>query len=634
MRREIRLSALLVAGGALTLAGGAVARGATPTAEQALRLTPIQDAVDYERPTADEAKQSTIEAETEEGRAGWVVRGPDGQVLRRFLDVNDDNLVDQWCYYKNGLEIYRDIDSNHNGKADQYRWFNLGGMRWGVDEDEDGRIDAWRIISAEEAAAEAVAALATRDAERFARLLLTEEELQALGLGEKQASELKAKLAAARSQFRELAARQQVVGPETEFVNFGGTRPGIVPAGTAGSTRDLVVYENVAALVKTEGQHQQVFIGTLVRKGNVWRLIDLPQIASGEPIAQSGYFFRASLARPVAAQPPMADGPSQQAQKLMAELEKIDAAIATSTGNQRELLHEKRCELLRKLADGAEDAALRAQWIRQLADTTSAAVQTGAFPKGLERLEALEKELSKSKSDEPLLAYVEFRRLSAAYSQSLQEPDADFAKIQAGWLEDLEKFVEAHPRSRDGAEAMLQLAIAEEFSGDDAQAMVWYDRIVKNYSDSAPAKKAQGAKTRLDSVGRSIDLRGPTLQGSRFDLRQYRGKTVLIQYWATWCEPCKVDMARLKELQAQYAKAGFVVVGVNLDDQREEAVRYAQQERLPWVQLYEPGGLNSRLANEMGILTLPTMILVDAKGKVVSRNIHITELEGELRKLK
>lgn len=633
MRCEIYPPALLLALGLSVAIPVPAAWAASPSAAQALRLTPIQDEVEYDQPNAEEAARCTIKAEKDNGRTGWVVRGPDGRLLRKFVDINDDNVVDQWSYCRDGLEVYRDVDSNHNGKADQYRWLHLGGTRWGVDSNEDGKIDAWRIISAEEVAAEVIAALRDRDASRFTRLLLTEEELASLGMGEAQAAELKKKLDAAASDFRTLATQQKLISPETKFVNFGGTRPGIVPAGTAGSTRDLVVYENVAALVETGGEHQQVFVGTLVRKGNVWRVIDLPQVSGENEIAASGYFFRASLARQDEQAPPTAEGPDEAMQKLMAQLEKLDQAIATSSGNQRELLNDKRFDLLCKLADEANEAAQRAQWTRQLADTVSAAVQTGHFENGIERLQTLEKDLAKSKADEPLLAYVQFRRLSASYSQALQAPQADYAEIQAKWLEDLEQFVKDHPGSPDGAEAMLQLAIAQEFAGNEEKAIHWYDQILKSYASSMPAHKASGAKLRLESVGKPMRLRGTTLQGSALDLSQYRGKTVLIQYWATWCEPCKVDMARLKELQAEYAKQGFVIIGVNLDNTREEVVSYVQAERIPWAQLHEPGGLESRLANEMGILTLPTMILVDPKGDVVSRNIHVTELESELRKL-
>ena len=60
--------------------------------------------------------------------------GRDPPPLRRH---ERDNNVDQWCYYLDGLEVYRDIDSNFNKNADQYRWFHTAGTRWGVDKDED-----------------------------------------------------------------------------------------------------------------------------------------------------------------------------------------------------------------------------------------------------------------------------------------------------------------------------------------------------------------------------------------------------------------------------------------------------------------------------------------------------------------
>ena len=158
---------------------------ANPSAEQALKLTPIQEGVDYDRPTPEEAAKCKISARKIDGHVGWVVESPDGLILRKFVDTNGDNVVDQWSYYKDGVEVYRDIDSDFNGKADQYRWFNTGGTRWGVTRTKTGNDRAsWKVISAEEVTAEVVAALAKQDVQRFTRLLLTPDELQSLGLGQ------------------------------------------------------------------------------------------------------------------------------------------------------------------------------------------------------------------------------------------------------------------------------------------------------------------------------------------------------------------------------------------------------------------------------------------------------------------
>ncbi len=92
-------------------------------------------------------------------------------------------------------------------------------------------------------------------------------------------------------------------------------------------------------------------------------------------------------------------------------------------------------------------------------------------------------------------------------------------------------------------------------------------------------------------------------------------------------------MKKLKSLQAKYLKRGLAVVGINVDGQRGDAAAYVRSNRISWPQLHELGGLDSRLADELGIMTLPTMLLIDKQGRVVNRNIHGAELETELGKL-
>jgi hypothetical protein len=272
------------------------ALAAKPTVKEALSLTPVQKDVEYDIPAAAEIANCTVDVETVGGITGWVVRTAGGQVLRRFLDTNGDNRVDQWCYFKDGIEIYRDLDGNFNNKADQYRWLGTAGTRWGLDEDENSRIDSWKVISAEEVTAEVVAALRDRDVARFERLLLTTDELKSLGLTSKQISDLTDKISAATKAFASEAARQRIVTSKSEWLHFGASRPGVVPAGTDGSTKDVIVYDNVTAVVETDKKHGQLTIGTLVKIGDAWRMFDLPKNLTGDAAAASaGYFFQASF---------------------------------------------------------------------------------------------------------------------------------------------------------------------------------------------------------------------------------------------------------------------------------------------------------------------------------------------------
>ena len=608
------------------------AEAATPSAAQALKLLSVQPGVDFDQPTSQEIANCKIDARKTDGKVGWVVESPQGIILRRFVDTNGDNVVDRWSYYKDGLEVYRDIDADYNGKADQYRWFHTGGSRWGSDKNQDGTIDAWKTISAEEVSAEVVAALAGGDADRFTRLVLTPDELKSLGLGQEKAALLAKKIGGLAAAFKTLAGRQKLLTPQTRWIQFSGTRPGIVPAGTDGSSKELRVYENVVAIVQTGGKHGQVQIGTLVQVGQVWRVIDVPQpIFDGQTdVAASGFFFRPSAVnRSVSS----GTGSDEQGQKLLAELEQLDRELTQATTPQQKAeCHARRADLLQKIAQQARSPQDRAMWLRQLADMVSAAVQSGEFAEGVKRLEALFKELEKNKADKNLAAYFKFRQLTAEYGLSLQAPNADFAKIQTQWLKDLEQYTADYPTAPDAAEAMLQLAIAQEFAGQEDAAKKWYARIVRSFANSSAAKKAAGAQRRLSSIGKTIVLTGKSSTGGVIDLAKYRGRVVLVQYWATWCEPAKRDMAVLKELVSKYGRS-LSIIGVNLDNSAKDLADYLANNRLPWPQIFEEGGLDSRPANQLGILTLPTMILVDKQGKVVNRNIQMAELDGALKKL-
>jgi len=319
-------------------------------------------------------------------------------------------------------------------------------------------------------------------------------------------------------------------------------------------------------------------------------------------------------------------------QKHIAELAKIDKAIAEAKSPTEIIrLNTTRSDALEQIIRGAsgEDRNI---WVRQYAETVSAAVQSGTFPDGVKRLEKLLNVVKQEPKLKDLIPFVEFRQMSAEYNVSLQEKDPDFEKINTAWMNNLEAFVTQYASSPDAAEAMLQLAIAYEFSGKDEKAAEWFGRIVKDYGTTDLAKKAAGAKRRLESVGKPMSLQGKLVDGRSFDVSAYRGKIVLVHYWATWCEPCKQDMALIATVLNRYPKE-FVPVGVNLDTEVASAKSYITSKKLAWPQLYDEGGLESRIANEMGILSLPTMLLIDRNGKVINRNIHASEIEAELKKL-
>ncbi len=172
------------------------------------------------------------------------------------------------------------------------------------------------------------------------------------------------------------------------------------------------------------------------------------------------------------------------------------------------------------------------------------------------------------------------------------------------------------------------MALSKEFEDKERDALVFYKKVAAAFPETDAGEKAAGAVRRLESVGQRVDLEGSTIDGKSFRLSSLRGKPVVLHYWATWCEPCKQDMKLLRRLQAGYQKAGLQLVGVNVDVTRDLADGYLKDVPLPWVQLFEEGGLESSgLAKAFGVQTLPTMMLIDDAGKVVRHNVRAAELD-------
>ncbi|MEI8372691.1 MAG: redoxin domain-containing protein [Planctomycetota bacterium] len=618
MNRKFSAAAGFFVGTVALLCCSTPVLAASATAAQVLQVAPSQEGVDYDRPKPEDVPRCKVSAKKIGDHVGWVVESPEGILLRKFLDTNGDNVVDQWSFYKDGVEVYRDIATKPGGKKDEFRWLNTAGTRWGVDMVGNGKLTTWKAISAEEVTAEIIAAVANRDNDRFVRVLLAPEELQSLGLGKAKSEAVAGKVAKAGIDFRTLADRQKTVTPESKWVQFSGSRPGVVPAGSDDSTRDIEVYENVVAIVQTGDKHTQVQIGTLIRVGNTWKTIDPPVISGEGPpeVAAMGFFFQAAQsARSGAA----TVGPGEESQKIIAEMEGMEP------GDPR------RVEIFQKLIDHAKTSEERILWSRQLADTLSAGVQSGKLSDGEKRLQALW-ESAQRDTDKNLAAYIRFRLMTAGYVQAISAPKADVAKIQADWPKKLEQFISEYPTSPDAVEAMLQLGIAREYAGQDDDAKKWYERIGREFTDLPQAKKAAGAARRIDSVGTLLNLSGKSLGGETVDLASYRGKVVLIQYWATWSDSVKNDMPALKQLVTKY-RGSFAVIGVSVDTNAKALNAYLTDNPLPWPQIHEEGGQDSRPANALGIITVPTMILVDAQGKVVNRSIQTAEIEAELKKL-
>ena len=623
--RQVRRKAWrLVLAGCVALWGSVAPAWAAPTVAQLLNIAPRQKGVDVSTPAAGEEAKCKVELiKGARKGSGWLLRDGNGKPLRVFFDTNDDGKVDVWSYYKDGVEVFRETDTRFGGRhePDQYRWLNSAGMKWGVDENHDGRISTWKAISPEEVSQELLQALVTRDPARFQALLVTDAELKALGLPPDQLSALQKGLKDAPGRFQETAGKLSAsLTAKANWIHLETKPPQCLPADQTGARYDLVKHAGGTVLFDNSGKNEWVQTGEIVQVGTAWRLVEGPRPG----------------AAPVEKDTP--DAPSDpEAIKLIEELTALDKQTPSAGDNAAMVLHHlKRADVLERVV-GRVKPEEREPWIRQVADSLSTAAQASSGPDSaaMRRLQNLEKQLADSlPAGHNLAGYVTFREMQADYTLKTNGKGVDFKKVQQDWLERLTKFAQTYPKAEDTPDALLQAGQTSEFLEKDTEAKNLYGTLARNFAEKPQGQKAAGAIRRLEAEGKPMKLAAPLLSDANvaYDIDQLNGKLVVVYYWATWNSNLAGDVGKLKALLEAYRSKGVELVCVNLDSTAEEARKFLQTQPVPGTHLHQDGGLESKLAMEYGIQVLPQTFLVGKDGKVLNRNAQVSTLEEEVKK--
>ena len=597
--------------------------------DSALKQRPIQADVVVDVPTASEASQCETQI-TQEGR-GMIVLGPQKNVLRMFLDTDGDkdNRVDQWSYFHNGVEVYRENDPNASLKQDSFRWMNTAGTRWGVDADEDGVIDVWKEISQEELSREIVLALATNDEARFLRCALNEKELETLALGEMYHDSVAQKVAALKTGFPAAvqAVAFSVASAEkpVEWYQLNAVMPGLVPKSPQAGGKDLVVYENAIATVGDGDETKQISLGTLVKIGdNNWRTLDLPKPYDDARLSYT--FIQPTFT-------PHSTGPTDsEVIALMGKVAELQGSVAALPADRRPARHKEVIEIMIQIIAKATSNEERDNWIEQLAEAIQAAVMANEFPQGSEQIKAVFEAVEKAGNNDELAAYVKSRQIMTDFYTAMNA-DQDNVKAYSQWLVDLENMVIRYEKTTAGVEGMMQLASNKEITTQSPDESVkWYTKVVEatagKPADKTLGEKARGAIRRLEAPGKAVPFRTSDVTGKAFDVTALRGKVAVLCFWDSRSVPL------LKSVKDVADKNGAVVVGVNVDGDVEtmkaSVAAAARNGIAAWSQLFSQGGLEGSNAVYWGIPSSPYLIVYGKDGKVLRSTLQTAEELNEV----
>ena len=145
------------------------------------------------------------------------------------------------------------------------------------------------------------------------------------------------------------------------------------------------------------------------------------------------------------------------------------------------------------------------------------------------------------------------------------------------------------------------------------------------------AAKRSAASSGVGNEAPEIDLPDPN--GQNISLSSFRGKYVLVDFWASWCGPCRRENPNVVKMYEKYKDDGFEIYGVSLDSNKDRWLGAIAKDRLTWTHVSDLAKWNSIAAKSYGVRSIPHTVLLDKEGKIMDIKLRGAALEAKLEQL-
>jgi len=287
------------------------------------------------------------------------------------------------------------------------------------------------------------------------------------------------------------------------------------------------------------------------------------------------------------------------------------------------------------------------------AEVVESAEATQAYEALLQRINEMQKGATTQEGMAQAIAQIEtaFKEFVADYPGTVEAYDAIFQLgimyIQIGRAPEavtyLEEYIDANAPQEPNRMAYATFYLAEAYKASDKfnAAKSQYKAFMDQYptfnerflaAAQAGIDEAESMK-RLAIGGDPIPFEVKDLEGKTLNLSDYKGKVVLLDFWATWCGPCKVEMPNVVRLHKKFSSKGFEIIGISLDQRRGDLERYIAANDMNWPQHFDGKGWQNGIAVKYGVKSIPATYLIDRQGKIRYRSVRGPQLDQAVEKL-
>jgi len=227
----------------------------------------------------------------------------------------------------------------------------------------------------------------------------------------------------------------------------------------------------------------------------------------------------------------------------------------------------------------------------------------------------------------------ENKRTEADLAPELREFDALLAKHKGEKTDDVAQillmeamlYLQVLDNNEKGTELIKQLQ--RDFPGTKPAENA--DKILASMKKQAEAKKIKAA---LAEGTKFPDFEVKDTTGKPLSIANYKGKVVLLDFWATWCGPCVHELPNVIKTYAAHHPKGFEVIGISLDKDQDKLASFTKEKNMTWVQYFDGLVWENKLAVKYGINSIPATFLLDGQGTIIGKDLRGEALEEAVGK--